>query len=178
MGGGAATGCQLASWFAAFGAHVRVLEVAPHLLSEHKLVPHEGLTDPEYSSVGLTEEHARADQDCVVAVAPYQALDRRRIDNHSEGLCKLIVSSTTHRILGAHILGEQDWEVLQHVATAMAGDMQVEQLARLELVYRTFTGIVGLVARQIIPELDRSGISPQAQDQGKMYIAEWEHGEA
>src|SRR6266480_2736270 len=30
--GGAATGCQLASCFAAFGAHVRVLEVAPRIL--------------------------------------------------------------------------------------------------------------------------------------------------
>jgi pyruvate/2-oxoglutarate dehydrogenase complex dihydrolipoamide dehydrogenase (E3) component len=39
--GGAATGCQLASCFAAFGAHVRVLEVAPRLLAgEDEAVSH------------------------------------------------------------------------------------------------------------------------------------------
>src|SRR2546428_1924172 len=39
--GGAATGCQLASCFASFGAHVRVLEVAPRLLTvEDEAVSH------------------------------------------------------------------------------------------------------------------------------------------
>src|SRR3984893_16736981 len=39
--GGAATGCQLASCFAAFGAHVRVLEVAPRLMAiEDEAVSH------------------------------------------------------------------------------------------------------------------------------------------
>ncbi len=39
----------------------------------HLIVPHGGFTDPEYGSVGLTEEQARAAHpDPVVAVVPYQ----------------------------------------------------------------------------------------------------------
>ena len=43
----------------------------------HQIVPHGGFTDPEYASVGLTEDQARADEpECLVAVAPYADLDR------------------------------------------------------------------------------------------------------
>ena len=146
--------------------------------SEHGLVPHGGFTDPEYGSVGLTEERARAAHDCVVAVVPYKALDRALIDGHREGFCKLIVSTTTHRILGAHIMGEQALEVLHLVATCMAGDMQVEQLAEMELAYPTFTAIVGLTARRIIRELGIVPLSPQVQSRGRSFTAEWERGEA
>jgi len=146
--------------------------------SQHKIVPHGGFTDPEYGSVGLTEEQARARHDCVVAVVPYTALDRALIDGHREGFCKLIVSTETRRVLGAHIMGEQAVEVLQLVATCMAADMRIEQLADLELAYPTFTAIVGLAARRLSRELGVIPLSPQGQTQSRMGIAEWERGEA
>ena len=146
--------------------------------SQHKIVPHGGFTDPEYGSVGLTEEQARARHDCVVAVVPYTALDRALIDGHREGFCKLIVSTETHRVLGAHIMGEQAVEILQLVATCMAADMRIEQLADLELAYPTFTAIVGLAARRLSRELGVVPLSQQGQTQSRIGIAEWERGEA
>jgi len=147
-------------------------------ITEHRIVPHGGFTDPEYGSVGLTEERAHAAHDCVVAVVPYSALDRAVIDGHREGFCKLIVSTTTHRILGAHIMGEQALEILQLVATCLAADMQIEQLAEMELAYPTFTAILGLAARRIIRELGIVPLAPQVYSHGRAYVAEWERGEA
>jgi pyruvate/2-oxoglutarate dehydrogenase complex dihydrolipoamide dehydrogenase (E3) component len=148
-------------------------------VSEHRIVPHGSFTDPEYGSVGLTEERARAaHDDCVVAVVPYAAMDRAVIDGHKEGFCKLIVSSTTRRILGAHIMGEQALEILQLVATCIAADMPVERLAEMELAYPTFTAIVGLAARRIIRELGIVPLSVQVQSRSRAYVAEWERGEA
>jgi dihydrolipoamide dehydrogenase len=152
--------------------------LANQRITEHRIVPHGGFTDPEYGSVGLTEEKARAAHDCVVAVVPYAALDRAVIDGHREGFCKLIASITTHRILGAHIMGEQALEILQLLATCLAADMPVEQLAEMELAYPTFTAIVGLAARQIIRELGIVPLAPQVQSLGRAYVAEWERGEA
>ncbi len=146
--------------------------------SGHRIVPHGSFTDPEYGSVGLTEEKARAAHDCVVAVVPYSALDRAVIDGHKEGFCKLIVSTTTHRILGAHIMGEQALEILQLVATSIAAGMQVEQLGEMELAYPTFTAIVGLAARRLIRELGIVPLAPQVHSLGRVYAAEWERGEA
>jgi dihydrolipoamide dehydrogenase len=141
----------------------------------HHVVPHGGFTDPEYASVGLTEEQARAvEPDCLVSVVDYEDLDRAVIDNHTVGFCKLVVSQTSHRILGAHIVGEDALEVVQLVAAGMATDMWVEQLAELELAYPTYTAIVGLAARKAVRAL---GVMPMAstwQTLGRPHAAEWE----
>jgi pyruvate/2-oxoglutarate dehydrogenase complex dihydrolipoamide dehydrogenase (E3) component len=57
-----------------------------------------------------------------VAVVPYAALDRAVIDGHRKGFCKLIVSTEKHRILGAHIMGEQALEIPQLLATCLAAE--------------------------------------------------------
>src|SRR5918992_15378 len=251
--GAAATGCQLASVFAAFGARVSLLELAPRILAvavvfavgwpgnadeldlaaagvevgrggyvrvddtlrtsaphvfaagdltgrmmlvqsatheaeiaaenavldgtrtlRHAVVPHGGFTDPEYGSVGLTEEEARREQDCAVAVVPYSDLDRGIIDGRQEGSCKLIVSRTTRRVLGAHIVGEQAVEVVQIAATAMRAGMRVEQLADLELAYPTFTAVVGLAARRISRSLGLVPLAPAEDGSERLRAAEWE----
>jgi pyruvate/2-oxoglutarate dehydrogenase complex dihydrolipoamide dehydrogenase (E3) component len=141
----------------------------------HAVVPHGGFTDPEYGSVGLTEEEARREQDCAVAVVPYADLDRGIIDGRQEGSCKLIVSRETRRVLGAHIVGEQAVEVVQVAATAMRAGMRIEQLADLELAYPTFTAVVGLAARRISRSLGLVPRAPAEHDgRERLRAAEWE----
>lgn len=145
---------------------------------KHLIVPHGGFTDPEYGSVGLTEQSARqANLEIVVAEVPYEDLDRAVIDGHTDGVCKLIVSLETHRILGAHIVGEQALESIQLVAAGMAADMWVEQLAELELAYPTYTAVVGLAARRIVHELGVMPLAPQWRSLGRPN-AEWERSQA
>jgi pyruvate/2-oxoglutarate dehydrogenase complex dihydrolipoamide dehydrogenase (E3) component len=111
----------------------------------------------------------------VVASLSYRELDRAVIDAHTTGLCKLIVSAETHRILGAHVVGEQALEVIQLVAAGMAADMWVEHLAELELPYPTYTSIVGLAARRIAQKLGVVPLSSEWHLLGRDYLAEWEH---
>jgi pyruvate/2-oxoglutarate dehydrogenase complex dihydrolipoamide dehydrogenase (E3) component len=116
----------------------------------HHIVPHGGFTDPEYGSVGLTERAARErGDDVAVAVVPYGDLDRAVIDDRTDGACKLIASTTSRRILGAHVVGEQAVEVVQLVAAGMAAGMTIDAMADLELAYPTFTSVVGLAARRL-----------------------------
>jgi pyruvate/2-oxoglutarate dehydrogenase complex dihydrolipoamide dehydrogenase (E3) component len=143
-----------------------------------KIVPHGGFTDPEYGSVGLTEAQARAQEECIVAVVPYTDLDRAVIDDRTPGFGKLIVSKETHRMLGAHVVGEQALEIVHLVAAAMSADMQVEQLAELEIAYPTYTAVVGLAARQIVRELGVMPLAPQWRALGKPHLAEWERSES
>jgi dihydrolipoamide dehydrogenase len=142
---------------------------------QHKIVPHGGFTDPEYGSVGLTEPDARkVEPDCIVAVVPYADMDRAVIDERTEGYCKLIVSQETHRILGAHLVGEQALEVTQMVAAGMSADMWVEHLAELEIAYPTFAAVVGLAARHVVRDLGVMPLSPQWRTLGRRHAAEWE----
>ena len=143
----------------------------------HTIVPHGGFTDPEYASVGLTEVQARQQEDCVTALVSYSELDRAVIDDHPVGLCKLIVSSRTHRILGAHVVGEQALEVIHLVAAGMLADMWVEQLADLEIAYPTYTAALGIAARRIVSELGVRPVAPEWRSLDKLPAAEWERRE-
>jgi pyruvate/2-oxoglutarate dehydrogenase complex dihydrolipoamide dehydrogenase (E3) component len=143
----------------------------------HTVVPHGGFTDPEYGSVGLTEAKARQQEECVTAVVPFSELDRAVIDNHPAGLCKLIVSRQTHRILGAHVVGEQALEIIHLVAAGMLADMWVEQLAELEIAYPTYTAAVGIAARRIVSELGVRPLAAQWRALKKLPAAEWERSD-
>lgn len=167
---------QSATAEGALAAESAVLSPGPGERNAHRIVPHGGFTDPEYGSVGLTEEQARthAPDDYAVAVVPYAHCDRAVIDGHTEGFCKLIVSQSSHRILGAHIVGEQAVEVLQLVAAGMAADMWVEQLAELELAYPTYAAVVGLAARRIVRDLGVLPLAPQWRERAFSAASEWE----
>lgn len=168
---------QSAGYEARIAAENAVLGVGERYM--HLIVPHGNFTDPEYASVGLTEEQAcAAEGGCLAAVVPYTDLDRAVIDERIVGSCKLIVSPETHRILGAHIVGEQALEAIQLVAAGMAADMWVEQLAELELAYPTYTAIVGLAARRLVRDLGVMPLAPEWQALGKPHTAEWERAEA
>ncbi len=166
---------QSASYDARIAAENAVLGVG--LAYKRKIVPHGGFTDPEYGSVGLTEAQARAQEECVVAVVPYSDLARAVIDDRTQGFGKLIVSQETHRILGAHVVGEQALEIVHLVAAAMSADMWVEQLAELEIAYPTYTAVVGLAARQIVNALGVMPLAAQWRALGKPHLAEWERSE-
>jgi pyruvate/2-oxoglutarate dehydrogenase complex dihydrolipoamide dehydrogenase (E3) component len=144
----------------------------------HTIVPHGGFTDPEYASVGLTENRVRTEGlDYAAAVVPYAELDRGVVDGHTEGVCKLLVDRASRRILGAHIVGEQAVEVVQIVATAMRAGMPVEQLADVEFAYPTFTAIVGIAARRALRELGLVAVSPRWGIPERTLGAEWEHSD-
>lgn len=140
----------------------------------HQIVPHGGFTDPEYGSVGLTEEQARAQEEIAVAQIPFANLDRAVIDGRTEGFCKLIVSARSHRFLGAHVVGEDALEIIHIVATGMAAGMRVEQMAELELAYPTYCASVGLAARHIVRDLGVLPLPPEWRSLGRHYPPEWE----
>ncbi len=148
--------------------------LGPGMPYQHLIVPHGGFTDPEYASVGMTEEQAGTKHDYAVATVPFADVDRAVIDDRTEGFIKMLVSKETHRILGAHIVGEQALEAIQLVAAGMAADMWIEQLAELELAYPTYTAIVGLVARRLSQELGVVPLASKWRSLGRTGNAEWE----
>ncbi len=145
--------------------------------AEHRLVPHGGFTDPEYGGVGLTEEQARSGHTCAVASVPFADLDRAVIDGYTSGFCKFIVEVDSRLILGAHVVGEQAVEIVQLIATAMAAEMRIEQLADLELAYPTYAAVVGLAARELVRTLGIVVVSPEWRTLNPVRGTEWERRE-
>ena len=142
---------RIAAENAVLGARRRVV---------HDVVPIGSFTDPEYASVGLTEDEARSRHECTVGVARYEDLLRPVADGQPDGFCKLIVETQHRRIIGAHVLGEYSAEVIQTVAACMAAGMRVEDVAEFQFAFPTFTEAVGHAAQMIVREL---GIRPITQ---------------
>ena len=111
-------------------------------------VPSGSFTDPEYGSVGMTEDQAGCDHDSAVGIARYDDLVRPVADGRPDGFCKLIADRNSHSILGAHVLGDYSAETVQVVATAMAAGMSVEQLAEMQFAFPTFTEAVSMAAQK------------------------------
>jgi NAD(P) transhydrogenase len=83
------------------------------------LVPAGIYTLPEVATVGLSEEAARAaGEDVETGRAFFADNPRARIAGTTEGLVKLVFRASDHRLLGAHILGEEASELI-HIAHAM-----------------------------------------------------------
>jgi dihydrolipoamide dehydrogenase len=113
-------------------------------------------TDPEYASVGLTESAARASHEVVIATQRFNALPRPIIDGREAGFCKLIVDRHLGTIVGCHIVGERAVELAQLAATAMAGEMTVQQLALVPFSFPTYANALGRAAVTCAIQLDRS----------------------
>lgn len=113
-------------------------------------------TEPEYASVGLTEEQAREKYDCIVEVVDYTALPRAVMDARTDGMCKVIIDSGTHKLLGVHVLGSYSAEVIQVCTTCMATEMTITEIAELELAFPTFTDAFGMAAQRISRRLRAS----------------------
>jgi pyruvate/2-oxoglutarate dehydrogenase complex dihydrolipoamide dehydrogenase (E3) component len=145
-------------------------------IASHALVPHGGFTDPEYGSVGLTEEQAK-DRNCVAATVNYADMDRAVIDGRPAGFCKLIVNRDDHTIIGAHVVGEQAVEVVQIAAATMASGGRIDQLAGLDFAYPTFAAILGVAARQISRELKLTPVAQEWYSLTRRRIGEWERTE-
>lgn len=115
-------------------------------------------TDPEYAEVGLTELEARKLHDSFSVIVPFAAVTRPIIDGRTTGFCKLVIDRASHRLLGCHIVGERAVELVQLAATAMAGGLRVEDLARMPISLPTYAGILTraavLAARECVPGLE------------------------
>jgi pyruvate/2-oxoglutarate dehydrogenase complex dihydrolipoamide dehydrogenase (E3) component len=119
----------------------------------YDVIPTASFTDPEYGSVGLTEAEAAASHDVVVGLARYDDLLRPVADGRPEGFCKLIVDRGSLLVLGGHVIGEYSAEIVQMIAACMAGGMNVEQIADLQLAYPTFTEGVTMAAQKVCRSL-------------------------
>jgi pyruvate/2-oxoglutarate dehydrogenase complex dihydrolipoamide dehydrogenase (E3) component len=153
--------------------------LGPTRAAGHQIVPHGGFTDPEYASVGLTEDAARRDHDIVVAEVSYADLDRAVIDGRTEGLCKLVANRADGTLLGAHVVGEQALEIVHMVAAGMVSGMTALKIAQMEIAYPTYTAVLGLAARRLLTELGSDESSAHWRGLGRTSapVSEWERRE-
>jgi len=94
-----------------------------------RLVPYTVFTDPQLGRIGLTESEARgAGLTVRVARLPMSAIARSIETDEMRGFMKVVVDTSTQRILGAAVLGVEGGEIMGALEIAMLGDLPYTRL--------------------------------------------------
>jgi mycothione reductase len=98
--------------------------------SDHRFVPAAVFTHPQLAYVGLTEEQAMAHGlPYVTTVQEYGGTAYGWAMEDTTNMVKLVADSSTGRLLGAHILGEQASTLIQPLIQAMSFGLSVHDMA-------------------------------------------------
>jgi glutathione reductase (NADPH) len=82
-------------------------------------VPTSVFTTPPLATVGLTEEQAAAHGPVDVYVSRFTPMRHTISGRGRKSVMKLVVDQATHKVLGAHMLGEDAPEIMQGLAIAI-----------------------------------------------------------
>jgi glutathione reductase (NADPH) len=106
---------------------------------DHELVANAVFTQPEYGSVGLTEEAAREQEPIEVYCTSFRAMQQAFAGRSDRVMMKLIVSRETRKVLGCHIVAEHAGEMIQLAAIAIKMGATKEDFDRTCAVHPTMS---------------------------------------
>ncbi|RPJ02787.1 MAG: NAD(P)/FAD-dependent oxidoreductase, partial [Candidatus Aminicenantes bacterium] len=123
-------------------------------LMDYTCAPWGIYTDPEVGSVGVSEEWARAGGgDIVIGECGYSDLVRSCLDANVTGLFKLIFDGATHRLIGAHIAGQDASEIVHFAALAVKMGARAEDLKDMVYNHPTVSEGFGKAAADALKKL-------------------------
>jgi dihydrolipoamide dehydrogenase len=112
-----------------------------------KSIPSVAYTDPEIAWTGMTEAEAKAKGvKYGKAVFPWIASGRSLSIGRSEGMTKLLVDETNHRIIGAGIAGTNAGELISEISLALEMGCDVEDIALTIHPHPTLSETIALAA--------------------------------
>lgn len=127
-----------------------------HALGENvrmdfSLIPVCVYTQPEITSVGLTEEEARAGgRQVLTGSCPMRSVGRAVAMGELEGFVKLVADAETGRILGGVIAGGQASELIAALTVALKLGATARDLAAVPFAHPTLSEAIAKAARQLL----------------------------
>lgn len=117
---------------------------------DYTALPWATFVDPEVATVGLQEATAlEQNPDARVFRAPFEELDRARIDGRTVGFAK-VIATPAGKILGATVVGEQAALILQEFVVAMENGLTLADIAATTHPYPTYAGMARKLANQYV----------------------------
>ena len=112
-----------------------------------RVIPSVAYTDPEIAWVGITEDEAKGKGIKIEkALFPWVASGRAIANGRDEGHTKLLFDATTHRIVGAGIVGTHAGDLISELALAIEMGADAVDIGRTIHPHPTLSESVGLAA--------------------------------
>lgn len=106
---------------------------------DHKLIPSAVFTQPEFGSVGLSEEEARDLEPIDVYCTSFRPMRTAFAGQPDRVLMKLVVSKATRKVLGCHIVAPGAGEMIQMAGIAVKMGATKEDFDRTVAVHPTMS---------------------------------------
>ncbi len=106
---------------------------------DHDLIPSAVFTQPEFGTIGLSEEDARAQGPIEVYATSFKPMNHSFAGRSDRVLMKLIVAADTRKVLGCHIVADHAGELIQMVGIAVKMGATKEDFDRTVAVHPTIS---------------------------------------
>ncbi len=106
---------------------------------DHELIPSAVFTQPEFGSVGLSEEAARDQEPIDVYCTSFRPMRTAFAEQPDRVLMKLVVSKATNKVLGCHIVAPGAGEMIQMAGIAVKMGATKEDFDRTVAVHPTMS---------------------------------------
>lgn len=111
------------------------------------VIPSAVFTSPECAMVGLTEEQCKEQAlDYKAVKVPFRGNGKALAMGEADGLLKLIVDKSTHRLLGCHICGPHAADLIAEPALAMSRNLTVDAITATVHSHPTLTEVLATAA--------------------------------
>ena len=125
-------------------------------LVDHTVLPRAIFTDPQVAVVGLSdEEAATAGIECECNTIPLSAVPRTGALRDHRGVIKMVVDSTTRRVVGVSMLGTNAAEVIHEAAMALRFGATTDDFIAMVHVYPTMAEALKIVAISFTKDINR-----------------------
>ncbi|MHA6344749.1 FAD-dependent oxidoreductase [Roseivivax sp. CAU 1761] len=106
---------------------------------DHDLVPSAVFTQPEFGTVGMTEEQAREQEEIEVYCTSFRPMQSAFAGHADRVLMKLVVSKESRKVLGCHIVAPAAGEMIQLAGIAVKMGATKEDFDRTVAVHPTMS---------------------------------------
>jgi glutathione reductase (NADPH) len=106
---------------------------------DHDLIPSAVFTQPEFGTVGLTEEEARDREPVEVYCTSFRPMQTAFAGRPDRVMMKLVVSRQTRRVMGCHIVAPNAGEMIQLAGIAVKMGATKEDFDRTVAVHPTMS---------------------------------------
>ncbi len=106
---------------------------------DHALIPTAIFTQPEFGTIGLSEEEARDQEPVDIYATSFKPMQQSFAGRADRVLMKLIVSKETRKVLGCHIVAPGAGEMIQLAGIAVKMDATKEDFDRTVAVHPTMS---------------------------------------
>lgn len=104
---------------------------------DHELIPSAVFTQPEFGTVGMTEDDAAKQEPIEVYATTFKPMNHSFAGREDRVLMKLVVSKATRKVLGVHIVADGAGEMIQMAGIAVKMGATKEDFDRTVAVHPT-----------------------------------------